>query len=111
LAASVQTYLDALAPDARAALDELRAIVTSIAPDATESITYGMPTFKLHGQRLAHVAAWKGHTALYGMNLTAHPNELAGYETSKGTVKFPLDKPIPADLVRLLIKERLTQLN
>jgi uncharacterized protein YdhG (YjbR/CyaY superfamily) len=103
----VDGYLATVPGEARARFEELRSTVKALAPRAVESISYGMPTFKYGGQRLAHFAAWKSHCALYGMNADAHRDELAAYDTSRGTIRFPLDEPLPEPLVKALVGERV----
>ncbi|MBV9543036.1 MAG: DUF1801 domain-containing protein, partial [Chloroflexi bacterium] len=75
--------------------------------DATEVISYGMPTYK-RGRQRVHFAAAKQHLALYGSAIEAFADELSGYKTLKGTVQFPLEQPLPRDLVRKLVSTKLT---
>ena len=103
----VEGYLATVPDEARARFEELRRTVKALAPGATETISYDMPTFKYQGQRLAYFAAWKNHWALYGMNADAHRDELAGFDTSGGTIRFPLDEPLPEPLVKTLVSERI----
>jgi uncharacterized protein YdhG (YjbR/CyaY superfamily) len=103
----IDGYLASVSGEARARFEELRRTVKALVPRAVESISYGMPTFKYRGQRLAHFAAWKSHCALYGMNADAHRDELAAYDTSRGTIRFPLDEPLPEPLVKALVGERV----
>jgi uncharacterized protein YdhG (YjbR/CyaY superfamily) len=106
---SVDAYLAAVPPDQRRALDKLRAQIRRVAPDATESISYGMPTFKLGGRPLAYFGAASKHLSLYALD-TRLP-ELKSYDTSgKGTIRFTPDKPLPASLVTKLLKARIAAL-
>jgi uncharacterized protein YdhG (YjbR/CyaY superfamily) len=89
-------------------LRELRAIIREAAPEATETISYGMPTYAQAGRRV-HFAAAKRHCALYGSAVDAFADELRGYgfRTLKGTVQLPLDRPLPRELVRKLVQAKL----
>jgi uncharacterized protein YdhG (YjbR/CyaY superfamily) len=107
--ASVNAYLRAAPPAARAALQKLRKTIKAAAPEATEVISYGIPSFKHHGY-LVGFAAFKNHCSFFpGTALAAFKKELASYETSKGTIRFTVDKPLPAALVRKLVKARIAQ--
>ncbi|MEX2431104.1 MAG: DUF1801 domain-containing protein [Dehalococcoidia bacterium] len=108
----VDGYLATVPDEARATLQELRRIIRAAAPEAVESISYGMPTFKHRGWPLVYIGAAKKHCALHAISssiMEAHRDELKGYGTSKGGVRFPIGKPVPAALVEKLVKARLTE--
>jgi uncharacterized protein YdhG (YjbR/CyaY superfamily) len=100
-------YLATVPDEARPMLEQLRSLVKALAPDAVESISYDMPTFRYQGRPLIYFGGWKNHCAVYGMNADAHQEELAAYDTSKGTIRFPLSKSLPEALVKTLVTERM----
>jgi uncharacterized protein YdhG (YjbR/CyaY superfamily) len=108
--AKVDQYLATLPADARDALEKVRRTIRSAAPDAVEVMAYGMPGFKYQGRPLIYIGAAKNHCALYGPAVVEHQDELAGYDTSKGTIRFPSNKPLPAALVRKLVKARIVDI-
>jgi uncharacterized protein YdhG (YjbR/CyaY superfamily) len=110
-AKDIDSYLAALPDDQRVALQKLRKTIKTAAPDAAESISYGIPTFKYKGRPLIYFGAAKKHVAIYGgINVDAHKEELQHYDTSKGTIRFAPDKPLPASLVKKLVKAQMKEI-
>jgi uncharacterized protein YdhG (YjbR/CyaY superfamily) len=109
-AQTVDDYLAALPEEARATLEKLRKIVKAAVPKATEVISYQIPMYKHHGM-LVGFAAFKDHCSFFpGANpIATHKDELKAYETSKGTIRFPIGKPLPAALVKKLVKTRVAE--
>jgi len=111
--ASVQTvddYLATLPADARATLEKLRKTIKAAAPKATEGISYQMPMFKHHGM-LVGFAAFKDHCSFFpgAKPVATFKDELKDYKTSKGTIRFPIGKPLPAALVKKIVKARIEE--
>lgn len=108
--ASVDEYIAALPVERRAAVVLLRQTVAAAAPEATETIAYGMPAFRSHGgQFLVSFAAYKRHYSLFPASeavVAALGEQLAPYLAGKGTIRFPADRPVPADLVTEVVKVR-----
>jgi len=109
---TIDDYLAVLSADKRAALEKLRKTIRAIVPKAEEYISYGLPAFRLDGKPLVAFGATANHCAFYPMSsatVAAHQEELAAYDTSKGTIRFPVDKPLPVALVRKLVKARIAE--
>ena len=105
-------YLSALDEDKRAALEKLRPTIKAAAPQAEECISYGLAAFKLNGKPLVALGATAKHCAFYlmsGSTVEAHEDQLKKYDTSKGTIRFSADKPLPASLVKKLVKARIAE--
>lgn len=108
--ASVDEYLARVSSDdARASLAKLRAIIRDAAPEAAEVIAYGIPTYKFHGM-VCSFAAFKNHSSFFpGHTVADFVDALKGYKTSKSTVQFPHDQPLPESLVRAMVKARVAE--
>jgi uncharacterized protein YdhG (YjbR/CyaY superfamily) len=109
---NIDEYLAGIPEPARGTLSKVRAAIRSAVPkEATEAITYGMPTFKYKGSLMAF-AAFKKHCSLFPMSMAViaeFENELKGFHTFKGTIQFPPDKPLPATLLKKMVKARIRQ--
>ena len=103
-------YLAAVSDDKRAALEKLRKSIKAAAPEAEECISYQLPAFHLNGKLLVAYGAAANHCAFYpGSTLQAIKDELKDYDTSKGTIRFPANRPLPPALVRKLVKLRIAK--
>ncbi|MCX6214710.1 DUF1801 domain-containing protein [Spirosoma sp.] len=107
---TIDAYIAGFPENVQELLQQVRATVRSAAPNAEEAISYGMPTLKLNGN-LVHFAAFKNHIGFYPapQGLDAFKEELAGYKGAKGSVQFPLDQPLPLDLIARITKYRVEQ--
>ena len=107
-AQTVDDYLAALPEEARATLEKIRKTIKAAAPKATEVISYQIPMYKHHGM-LVGFAAFKDHCSFFPGTkaLATYKDELKAYKTSKGTIRFPIGKPLPAALVKKLVKARV----
>jgi uncharacterized protein YdhG (YjbR/CyaY superfamily) len=111
--ASVEEYLSAVPEPQRAALEKLRAAIRAAAPHATETINYQMPAFRQDGRFLVSYAAFKDHCSLFPASqavMDAHGEELKPYFSGKGTLRFTADEPIPAALVKKIVKTRIREI-
>lgn len=109
---TIDDYLAGVSDDQRAALQRLRKTIRAAAPKAEEYIGYGLAAFRLEGRPLVAFGAGATHCALYPMNgstVKAFAKELKAFETSKGTIRFTPAKPLPAALVRKLVKSRIAE--
>jgi uncharacterized protein YdhG (YjbR/CyaY superfamily) len=109
----IDAYLAPLPADKRAALQSLRETIASAAPQAVETVSYGMPAFRYRGKPLIWYLAAKTHCSLFPgeAGVIAHREELTGFDASGGTVRFRPDRPLPADLVVKLVRMRMAQLD
>ena len=112
---SVEDYLSQVSEEARAALEELRKTIKAAAPNTTETISYQMPTFKYQGRALVGFAAFKNHCSIFPYStkvMNSLKEELKLYDTSgKGaTIRFPAKKPLPAALVKKIVKTRIEEI-
>ncbi|MGC2108561.1 MAG: DUF1801 domain-containing protein [Candidatus Korobacteraceae bacterium] len=108
---TVDEYLARVPEPAHGSLKKVRSAIRAAAPaDATETISYGIPAFKYHGT-LVWFAAFSNHCSLFptAAVIDEFQDELKGFPTSKGTIHFPIDKPLPAALIRKLVKARVAQ--
>jgi len=107
---TIDEYIHDFPDDIQYILGKIRRIVQGLAPDATEVISYQMPTFKLNGN-LVHFAAFKNHIGIYptSSGVEAFKKELALYQSSKGSIQFPLDHPIPYDLIEKIVEFRIKE--
>ena len=104
------SYLAAVSDDQRAALESLRKSIKAAVPQAEECISYGLPAFRLNGKFLVAYGAAKHHCAFYpGAVVETLTSELKDYDTSKGTIRFPANKPLPPTLVRKLVKLQIAR--
>ena len=108
---TIDEYLAPVSNEKRAALEKLRRAIKSAAPKAEECISYGLAAFRLNGKFLVALGAAANHCAFYpgSLPVEAHKDELKAYDTSKGTIRFQADRPLPAALVRKLVKTRIAQ--
>lgn len=105
----VKEYLSQVPQPQRAALEKLRSTIKLIVPDATEVISYDIPTFKLHGRMLVSYAAFKRHCSFFpgAGPIEKHANDLESFQTSKGTIQFTPEHPLSTALVKKLVKTRI----
>lgn len=108
---TIDEYIATFPKEVQVILQKIRQTIQHAAPLATEAISYQMPTFKLQGKSLVHFAAFSHHIGFYPIpsSITAFRKELSVYKQGKGSVQFPLDKPIPYDLVRRIVEFRVKE--
>ncbi|MBP1755451.1 MAG: hypothetical protein H6Q59_1849 [Firmicutes bacterium] len=107
---TIDEYIATFSPEIQTILMNIRNIIKEVVPEATEKISYQMPTFYLNGN-LVHFAAFKKHIGFYPTpsGIEAFQKELAGYKGAKGSIQFPLNQPIPYDLIRRIVLYRLDE--
>lgn len=110
MAETIDAYIAEFPPEQQKIMQQVRQTIRAAAPEATEAMSYGMPTFKLAGN-LVHFAAWKTHLGFYPAPsaLVQFSKELSGYTGSKGAVQFPYDQPMPLDLITRMTKFRVQE--
>ena len=108
----VDRYLEALEEPKRGTLEALRRSILEVVPEAEQGISYGMPAFKVEGRTMAGFAAFKHHLSYLphsGSVLATLADDVAAYETSKGSLRFAVDKPLPRQLVKKLVRARMRE--
>lgn len=108
---SVDEYIASFPEDVQKILEEVRATIKAAVPAAGEKISYGMPTFTLNGKYLIYFAGWKNHISIYPIptGSEAFNKEVSQYVAGKGTLKFPIDKPLPLKLITKIVKLNVAQ--
>ena len=108
---TIDEYIAGFPPETQARLRQMRVIIHAAAPEAAETISYRMPTFDLNGKHLVHFAGFARHIGLYPLphTMEAFAEELGRYKTGKGSVQFPLDQPLPVDLIRRMVEHRVAE--
>jgi uncharacterized protein YdhG (YjbR/CyaY superfamily) len=110
---TIDEYIAQLPEGIREAMSKLRQVIEESAPDAEQKISYGIPTFDRNGKHLVFFGAYKKHISLYPVSsgmIEAFKSELPQFQTSTGTLQFPLDQPIPYDLVKRIVELRVKEL-
>lgn len=108
---SIDEYIASFPKTVQQVMEQLRVTIKVAAPEAEEEISYNMPTFTLNGAYLVYFAGWKNHIAFYGAprGKAEFKEDLSAYETGKGTLQFPFDKPLPLDLITKIVKFRAAE--
>ena len=109
---TIDEYIESFPENVQDILEKLRDTIRKTAPGAAESISYQMPTFKLDRKRLLYFSAWKNHIGFYSIPVgdAAFRKELSPYSGEKGSLRFPMDKPIPYDLVKKIVMFRMREI-
>jgi uncharacterized protein YdhG (YjbR/CyaY superfamily) len=108
---TIDEYITTFPKDIQVILTAIRQAIRESAPNAEETISYGIPTFDLNRRHIVHFAAYKNHVGFYptSSGIRAFKKELSSFKTSKGTVQFPIDKPIPLDLIKTIVRFRVKE--
>jgi len=103
---TIDEYIDSFPVEVKALLQQIRVAIRQVAKDAVESISYGMPAYKLNGKPLIYFAAFKNHIGFYALPAghLAFAEELSKYKRGKGSVQFPIDKPLPLELIMRMVE-------
>ena len=112
-AANIDTYISGFPESTQKLLIQIRNAVKEVAPDTSEAISYGIPTFKLNGKNLVHFGGFRDHVSFFptGSGIEAFKKELGEHVTGKGTANFPLDKELPLDLFKKIVKFRVEEIS
>ena len=112
-ASTIDDYIAEFPSGTQVVLKEMRALIKGSAPEATETISYALPTFDLNGKHLVHFAAFKNHIGFYptASGIDAFKEELKSYKIGKGSVQFPLGKPLPRDLITRIVEFRVQEIS
>lgn len=110
-AKAIDEYVAGFPEETRAVLQEMRTIIAAAAPDAVETMSYAIPTFDLHGRHLVHFAGYESHIGFYPApsGIAAFKDELKPFKSAKGSVQFPLDRPLPANLIWRIVAFRVEE--
>ena len=108
---TIDEYIAEFPVETQKVLSEVRALIKATAPDATETISYAIPTFDLNGRHLVHFAGYARHIGFYPIpsGMEAFKEELKPYKQGKGSVQFPLDRPLPKELIRRIVEFRVSE--
>ena len=108
---TINEYIKTLPQDVQSILQKIRKTIKKAAPKSVEAISYQIPAFKLNGKNLVHFAAWKNHIGFYPGSycIKVFKKELLSYKKAKGSIQFPIDKPIPYGLIKKIVKYRIKE--
>ena len=111
-ASSIDEYIAEFPSGTQHMLKEMRTLITEVAPDATETISYTIPTFDLNGKHLVHFAGYAKHIGFYPVpsGMSAFREELSAYKSGKGSAQFPIGQPLPVDLIRRIVQFRVDEI-